>query len=254
VPGGSPDSVARVFRSGPPNGSPVAFQSRLFTETAIGGAEETPFTTPFPNVDPLDPLNNRIVLLTIDEIDATGRAYLQVRAIDGDRTQDLRIGEPARDAARFELEGNPLRSKIFTFFTNFRPGMLLFSPTPGEVLNPPGDRFTVTLRATDPDPDPANPRLSAAYSTMYFSIRARLYSNAESPGPEQGWQDPVRGNYLPEPGPYFPYTAPISLEIIVPGDTPPGPATLEIEIVDNSERRKGRIIRVRTPVYWRVGP
>ena len=252
--GGSPDSASRVFRSGPPNGSPVSFQARTFTETAIGGAEESPFTTPFPNVDPLDPLNNKIVLLTIDQINATGHSYLQVRAVDGDRTQDLRIGEVSRDALLFEQTGNLLRSKIFTFNANFRPGMLLFSPTPGEVLNPPGDRFTVTLRASDADPDPANPRLSAVFSTMYFSIRARLFSNADSPGPEQGWQDPVRGNYLPEPGPYFPYTPPISLDIVVPGDTPPGPATLEIEIVDNSRRDKGRIIRVQTPVYWRVGP
>ncbi len=255
VRGGSPDSVSRLYRSGPPNGSPVAFQARLVTQFANGGAEEPPFSTPFPNVDPLDPLVNRTVLFTLDQVDNTGKAYLQVRAVDGDRTSDNRIGDVTRDAALFEATGNVLRSKIFTFFTNFQPGMLLESPTPGTLLNPAGDRFTLTLRATDPDPDPANPRLGAGtYSTMYFAIRARIYGVNEQPGPEQGWQDPVRGNYLPQPGAFFPYTAPISLEIVVPGDLPPGPALLEIEVADNVERSKARIIRVVVPVYWRVGP
>ena len=55
-------------------------------------------------------------------------------------------------------------------------------------------------------------------------------------------------------GPVLPYTDPISMEIIVPGDLPTGPAVLEIEVVDNVERSKGRLIRVQVPVYWRVGP
>lgn len=257
VRGGSPDSVSRLYRSGPANGSPVAFQARVVTQFANGGAEEPPFSTPFPNVNPLDPLVNRTVLFTLDQVDNTGKAFMQVRAVDGDRTSDNRIGDATRDAARFEAEDpdNPLRSKIFTFFTNFQPGMLLESPTPGTLLNPAGDRFTLTLRATDQDPDPTNPRIgSGTYSTMYFGIRARIYAANDQPGPEQGWQDPVRGNYLPEPSVFFPYTAPISLEIVVPGDLPPGPALLEIEVADNVERSKARIIRVVVPVYWRVGP
>jgi hypothetical protein len=260
VRGGDPDSIPRLYRSGPANGSPVAFQARLVTVFAQGGAEEPPFSTPFPNLDVLDPLNNPVVLYTLDEIDGTGRAYLQMRAVDGDRTSDIRIGNVTGDAALFEQTGNPLRSKIFTFYTNFQPGMLLIQPLPGVVLNPAGDRFTVSLRATDPDPDPSNPRLGAGtYRTFYFSIRARIYSASENPGPEQGWQDPVRGTYLPEligseRGPNFPYTDPISLEIIVPGDLPTGASVLEIEVVDNVERTKGRIIRVQVPVYWRVGP
>ena len=258
--GGSPDSVARLYRTGPANGSPVAFQARLVTQFAQGGSEEPPFTTPFPNLDPLDPLVNRTVLFIVDEIDGTGRAYLQMRAVDGDRTSDIRIGDVVRDAADFDNTGNPLRSKIFTFYTNFQPGMQLLDPAPGTVLNPAGDRFNISLRATDPDPDPSNPRQGTApYEAFYFSIRARMYAAGDVPGPEQGWQDPVRGFYLPElsgstPGPNFPYTDPISLEIVVPGDFPTGAATLEIEVVDNVERSKGRIIRVQVPVYWRVGP
>ena len=254
VRGGSPDSIARVFQSGPANGSPVAFQARLVTALATGGEISPPFSTPFPNLDPLDPLNNRAILFTVDQINDTGRAYLQSRAVDGDRTSDIRIGDVTRDALAFELTGNPLRSKIFTVYTNFRPGMLLASPTPGTVLNPAGDRFNISLRATDPDPDPANPRQSGSYNTMYFVIRARIYSNGDIPGPEQGWQDPVRGYYLPEVGPFFPYTSPISLEVVVPGDMATGPATLEIEMVDNVDRSRGRIISVLVPVYWRVGP
>jgi hypothetical protein len=255
VRGGSPDSVTRLYRSGPANGSPVAFTARVVTLFANGGAEEPPFSTPFPNVDPLDPLVNRIVLFTLDQIDNTGRAYLQARAVDGDRTADIRIGDVTRDAAQFELTGNVLRSKIFTFYTNFNPGLLIESPTSGEVLNPAGDRFTITVRASDPDPDPANPRLGAGtYSAMYFAVRARFYSAADQPGPDQEWQDPVRGYYLPEIGPFFPYTAPISLEIVVPGELASGPAVLEIEVVDNVDRTKGRVIRVAMPVYWRVGP
>jgi len=253
VRGGSPDSLSRVYRSGPANGSAVAFQARLVTQFANGGAEEPPFSTAFPNVDPLDPLNNPTVLYTVDQIEATGKAYLQFRAVDGDRTSDIRIGDVGRDAAIFELTGNPLRSKIFTFFTNFRPGMLLLSPTPGTVLDPAGDRFNISIRASDQDPDPANPRLGGSpYNTMYFVVRARLYSNSASPGPEQGWQDPVRGYYLPEPGAFFPYTAPITLEVVAPSDLATGPATLEIEVVDNVDRSRGRIILVQVPVSWRV--
>jgi hypothetical protein len=51
VRGGSPDSVSRLYRSGPANGSPVAFQARVVTVFAQGGAEEPPFSTPFPNLD-----------------------------------------------------------------------------------------------------------------------------------------------------------------------------------------------------------
>ena len=253
VRGGSPDSVSRVYRSGPANGSPVAFQARLVTQFANGGAEEPPFTTPFPNLDPLDPLNNRTILYQVENIDQTGKGFLQMRAVDGDRTSDIRIGDVARDAAVFELTGNPLRSKIFTFFTNFRPGMLLISPTPGTVLDPAGGRFNISIRASDQDPDPSNPRQGGSpYATMYFIVRARLYSNSDSPGPEQGWQDPVRGFYLPEPGDFFPYTAPITLEVVAPPDLATGPATLEIEVVDNADRAKGRIISVQVPVSWRV--
>jgi hypothetical protein len=259
VRGGDPDSISRIYQSGPPNGSPVAFQARLVTVFAQGGAEEPPFSTPFPNVDPLDPLVNRTILYTNESIDGTGRAYLQVRAVDGDRTSDIRVGDVVRDAADFEATNNPLRSKIFTFYTNFNPGLIVESPASGTLLNPAGDRFNVSIRCMDPDPDPGNPRIGTSpYMTYYFSIRVRIYSASESPGPEQGWQDPVRGNYLPEPpgvpGSQFPYTAPISLEIVVPGDFPTGPAFVEFEVVDNSERTKGRIIRVAVPVYWRVGP
>jgi hypothetical protein len=260
VRGGDPDSASRLYRSGPPNGSPVAFVARVVTVFAQGGAEEPPFSTPFPNVDPLDPLVNRTVLFTEESVDGTGRGYLQVRAVDGDRTSDIRIGNVTQDVIDFERTGNPLRSKVFTFYTNFNPGLALIDPTPGVVINPAGDRFTVSVRATDPDPDPSNQRLgNGAYSSFYFSIRARLYQVGDIPGPEQGWQDPVLGYYLPElvggaPGPNFPYTAPINLEIVVPGDFPSGPAVLEIEVVDNVERTKGRIIRVQVPVYWRVGP
>ena len=252
VRGGSPDSASRVFQSGPANGSAVAFQARVVTQFANGGAEEPPFSTAFPNMDPLDVLSNRAVLFTVDAVDATGKAFMQMRAVDGDRTSDIRIGDVARDALEFELTGNPLRSKIFTYQTNFRPGMLLISPTPGTVLDPPGDRFTVKIRASDADPDPANPRQSADYRTMYFTVRARIYSNVDIPGPNLGWQDPVRGYYLPEPGEFFPYTSEISQEVVVPGDLPTGPATLEIEVVDNVDRAKGRIIVVQVPVSWRV--
>jgi hypothetical protein len=133
--------------------------------------------------------------------------------------------------------------------------MLLVSPTPGTVLDPAGDRFNISIRASDQDPDPANPRIGGSdYNSMYFIVRARLYSTSDIPGPEQGWQDPVRGYYLPEVGPFFPYTAPITLEVVAPTDLATGPATLEIEVVDNVDRAKGRIISIQVPVYWRVGP
>lgn len=256
VRGGDPDSASRLYRSGPANGSPVAFVGRVVTKFAGGGSEEPPFSTPFPNVDPLDPLVNRTVLFTVDEVDNSGRGYMQIRAVDGDRTSDIRIGDVVNDALFFEATNNPLRSKIFTFYSNFQPGMMLISPTPATILDPPADRFSISLRATDPDPDPTNPRVgSGVYLSMYFSIRARIHAANVTPGNEQGWQDPVLGYYQPEEGSgFFPYTAPISLELVVPSDLPTGPAVIDIEIVDNVERAKGRIIKVVVPVYWRVGP
>jgi hypothetical protein len=262
VRGGDPDSMSRIYQSGPANGSPVAFQARLVTVFSQGGSEEPPFSTPFPNVDPLDPLVNRTVLFTSEYVDGTGKSYLQFRAVDGDRVGDIRIGDVIRDAESFELTGNPLRSKIFTIYTNYQPGMMVESPAVGTVLNPAGDRFNISIRCMDPDPDPwvvSNPPIGGSpYVPYYFIIRARIYSASETPGPEQEWQDPLRGKYAPESptavGSQFPYTAPISLEIVVPGDLPTGPAIVEIEVVDNVERIKGRIIRVQVPVYWRVGP
>ena len=108
------------------------------------------------------------------------------------------------------------RAKIFTFICNYKPGLLIFSPIADEIVNPVGDRFDVILRASDADPDPENPRLgSSPYNTMYFAIRARVYRAGAQLGPEEGWQDPVRGNYLPEVGAYFPYTPEIKLDIAV---------------------------------------
>jgi hypothetical protein len=42
------------------------------------------------------------------------------------------------------------------------------------------------------------------------------------------------------------------LDIAVPNDLPVGASTLEIEVVDNSGRTKGRIIRVKVPFFWRA--
>jgi hypothetical protein len=253
VRGGSPDNPARLLQTGPPNGSPVAFQARIETQFANGGSEEPPFSTPFPNIDPLDPLNNSDVLFNVDQITGTGRAFVQMRAVDGDRVSDIRIGDIMREADSLAAHNDPLRSKIFTFQTNYNPGVQIFSPVADEVINPVGsDRFNVTLRTSDQDPDPANPRLSQVYMTMYFSIRARVYKAGVQVGPEENWQDPVRGNYLPEVGAFFPYTSPIVLDIAVPNDLPVGASTLEIEVVDNSDRPKGRIIRVKVPFFWRA--
>jgi len=247
IPGGSPDS-ARIFQSGPANGSPTGFQARIQYALANGGGLDNPFSTPFPNVDPFDALYNKSILYTVDQIDATGQGFLQFRAVDGDRASDLRIG----DARGTYLTLSPaLRSKVFRFVTNFSPELQVFSPSADSVLAPAGNSFVVSVRAYDPDPDPSLPRLSAAYETMYFSIRARVFSDSAQVGPEDGWQDPVRGNYLPDAAPFFPFTLPITLNVVVADDVPSGPAKLEIEVADNSDRLKGRVVRVQIPIFWR---
>ncbi len=256
VRGGSETSEYPVLRSGPQNGSPVAFQARLAIKPAAGGAIQPPFTTPFPNVDPLDPLNNNAILFQVERVEAAGDGYLQVRAVDGDRTSDIRIGDP--------LQTNPplstaLRSKLMIFPINFNPGLADISPAPNTVLDPPTNRISLSVRATDPDPDPANPRppgSNSSYAVMYLALRARIYNPLDPPTANQGWQDPVFNYYSPDvvtPGAY-PYSAPITLDLDVPLTLATGEAIIEIEVVDNLNRANARIVLVQVPVYWRVGP
>jgi hypothetical protein len=251
VGGGSPTDTARVYRTGPPNGSPVAFQARIVNKFASGGQDNPPFVTPFPNKNFLDPSNNPVVLY-MGQVSSTGRSYLQARAVDGDRTPDIRIGLPIAfvDGAG---DAHPLRNKVLTFFTNFRPGLLIFSPVANEVVNPPDNRFEILLRASDPDPDPANPRLSSQYLTMYFRFRARLRTAGDNLAPEEGWQDPFQGVFDPVPA-FFPYTQEVKLQIVVPNDFAPGAHTIEVEVADNTDRAQARIVNVEVPFYWRTGP
>ncbi len=254
--GGMPDNPSPVLRSGPLNGSPVAFQARVAYQTLTGGAILNPYTTPFPNIDVLDPFGNPVILFHVDRVEQVGTGFVQIKAVDGNRTADDRIGDPVRDTA---LLSEAMRSKILTFPANFRPGLMTLSPQANEIVNPPGDRFTVTVRATDPDPDPLNPRApgtNSAFTTMYFAIRARIYGPTEDPANEQGWQAPVLGFYSPDVQTVgvYPYTEPISLDLVAPPDLPSGLVYLEFEVTDNSNRGLARVIRVKVPIYWRVGP
>ncbi len=248
-------AVGRVFESGPPNGSPSTFRARVVAEFPNGSAEVPPLSTPFPNFDVLDPLRNEAILFVADQITNTGRGYLQALAVDGDRTGDTRTTEPIRDVLIWEAEGNDaLRSKILTFYANFQPGLLVFSPLPAEVVNPPANRVIVTVRVTDPDPDVAlAPIAGSPYRTMFLTVRARIYSPADVPPPGTGWQDPVQVRDVPQES-FYPYTQPITLEIIVPDDLSAGPVVLEIEVADNSERGQARIINVPISIFWRTGP
>lgn len=255
VRGGTPDNPFPVLRSGPLNGSPVAFQARVAYKTLTGGAIQNPFTTPFPNVDVLDPFGNPTVLFHVEAVEQVGTGFVQIKAVDGNRTADDRIGDPVNETAGLS---EAMRSKITTFPINFRPGLMTISPVAGEVVNPPGDRITVTVRAIDPDPAPTNPSApgNSSYVTMYFAIRARIYAQGEELAPEEGWQDPILGYHLPDlvtPG-FYPYSAPISLDLVVPPTLPAGPAILEYEVVDNSDRGLARVIRVPILIHWRVGP
>ena len=262
VRGGTPDNVFPVLRSGPLNGSPVAFQARLAFKSLTGGAIQQPFTTPFPNIDVLDPFGNPTILFHVERVEAVGTGYAQIRAVDGNRTSDGRIGDPILETDGVLSNGEltpAMRSKVLSFLINFQPGLMTLSPMPNEVVDPPSDRLNLMVRATDPDPDPENPPSgNSPFTTMYFAIRARIYGDTkeEEPGENVGWQDPVLGYYLPDvttPGVY-PYTAPISLELVVPSTLPTGPAFLEYEVADNANRGLARIIRVKIPIYWRVGP
>ncbi len=254
--GGTPTNEFPVLRSGPQNGSPVAFRALVSLEKATGGAVAGLVATPFPNFDPLDPLKNEAVLYQVERMEGAGRGFLLPRAVDGDRTVDSRISDPIRDEPNLSLA---LRSKLLVFPLNFNPGLAAISPAADSVLDPPTNRFTLSLRATDPDPDPLNPRPPGSdpgFAVMYLAIRARIYSADDPPTANQGWQDPVSNFYSPDTGPSgaFPYSSPITLELDVPLTLPPGPAIIEIEVVDNPSRTNGRLVLVQVPIYWRVGP
>ena len=255
VRGGTPDNPFPVLRSGPQNGSPVAFQARIAYLQVTGGAIQNPFTTPFPNVDVLDPFGNPVVLFHVERVEASGVGFVQIKAVDGNRTSDDRIGDPINEYNSLSPE---LKSKLLVFPVNFKPGLRTITPLENEVVNPPTNRITVTIRATDPDPDPTNPPAGTnpLYLAMYFAVRARIYPAGEQLAPEEGWQDPVLGYYSPDvvtPGAY-PYTAPITLDLAVAPEMPTGPAILEIEVSDNSDQDLRRVIRLPLRIYWRVGP
>src|SRR5688572_354867 len=255
VRGGTPDHPSPVLRSGPLNGSPVAFQARLAYQRVTGGAIQTPFTTPFPNIDVLDPFGNPVILFHVERVDVAGTGFVQIKSVDGNRTSDDRVGDPINEISQMT---EAMRSKVMTFPVNFKPGLMTISPVENEVVNPPGERITVTVRATDPDPDPTNPPsgTNPLYIPMYFAVRARVFQEGQEPGPEEGWQDPVLGYYSPDvvtPGAY-PYTTPITLDVVVPPTVPAGPAILEIEVADNNAQDLRRVIRVPVRFHWRVGP
>jgi hypothetical protein len=255
VRGGTPDHPSPVLRSGPLNGSPVAFQARFNLISVSGSPVQPSFSTPFPNVDVLDAFENKAILYQVERVES-GVALLQVKAVDGNRTSDDRIGDVFR--ADVELPpGDPLRSKYLKFPINFKPGLMTISPVANDVLDPPTDRITVVVRMTDPDPDPGNPRPpgQSPYNSMYLGVRARIYALGEEMLPDQGWQDPVLNFYYPDVDPaFFPYTLPVSLDLNVPGDLPAGPAILEYEVEDNPNEGQARRILVTVPFYWRVGP
>jgi hypothetical protein len=264
-----PESL--LFQNGPANGSPVAFQVKQFTRAVNGGGEDQPLTTPFPTAGILDPFYNPNINYSFREVRSAGTIYLFGRAVDGDRAVDGRIGTDlegiveAADAAcgcnspggcdvdGHDTEACRLGTKILVIPTNFNPGLLVASPQRDEVLDPPGNRFTVLMRATDPDPDPANGGSTALYRAMHFEIRGRIYPVGQEPGTEEGWQDPLSLNAVPDPA-FFPYTGPLQIELDVPTTLPQGPAILEIEVQDNADRARARIIHVKIPIYWRVGP
>ena len=273
-----PDSI--LFKAGPANGSPVGFQVKIFARAAGGGGQDLPFTTVFPNANFLDPFYNPSINFTFREVRSTGLTYLFGRAVDGDRAVDGRIGsnletvvlnaeracgcssagsDPAVsppvgcDFEGTDTEACRIRSKIIVIPTNFRPGMLLVSPQAEEVLNPAGNRVSVIVRCTDPDPDPTNPG-GAQYRGMFFAIRGRIYPAGTTPGGDEGWQDPLRANgEVPDPA-FVPYTRPLQIDLDVPPTFPDGPAIIEIEVQDNATRSLARVINVPVHVYWRVGP
>jgi hypothetical protein len=245
-----------VLRSGPQNGSPSTFQTRLDIEGASGSGQTGTYGVAFPNFKVDDTYVNEQILYR-ETVNMGGMYYLGARAVDGNLTADLRVRNPVTDSQ----SPTTLRSKVLTFPVNFNPGLIMVDPLPGALVNPPvgTDRMTVSIRVTDPDPDPINPRptgTNSPYATMYFAIRARVYQVGAEPADNEGWQDPVLGYHLADtttPG-AFPYTAPIVLQLDVPPTMPPGPAILEIEVVDNIIRTNARTIRVPIPFNWRVGP
>lgn len=276
VPRGNVNAVApesTLFKVQPANGSPVAFQAKVFTRTPRGGGEDQPFTTPFPNANVLDPFFNPSINFAFREVRSTGLMYLFGRSVDGDRAVDGRISsqvEAVVDAGNIacdcdkngqncDFEGNDtercrLRTKIIVIPTNFNPGLLIVSPLANEVLNPAGNRISIIVRATDPDPDPANPGGSQQYRPMFFALRARIYAADDELSDEEGWQDPLRANAeVPDPA-FVPYTRPLQLELDVPTTLPDGLAIIEIEVQDNTDRTRARIIRAPIQIYWRVGP
>ena len=259
VPGGSPSDPERIFRTSGPNGSPVTFQARIEDEYANGGRNAGPFSTPFPNKDPRDPFNNN-TRFYVGSAGGTGRTFVYGRAVDGDRTNDGRIGDAILYTLAYDDGGTPfggraLRSRILTFYSNYAPYLEIPSPPADSVIDPPGNTINVVVRGADPDPDPADALLQIVngYRQMFLAFRVRVRTAGDSPGPNDGWQDPLAVRTAPTLT-HFPFSQDYTLQLAIPSGLATGLHQIEVELVDNPERTRARIVTGKVPFYWRVGP
>jgi hypothetical protein len=105
-----------------------------------------------------------------------------------------------RDTERFDITNDPLRSKIFTFYTNFKPGIELLDPAPGNVLKPGGRPLHPVAARDRPGPGIRPIRAGRAVPRLLLRHPCPDLLGVRQSGSEQGWQDPVRGFYVPVVG------------------------------------------------------
>jgi hypothetical protein len=261
------DTLQPSFPGGPvltpstaPNGSPIGFRSNvsnfLYPSGPLATAAQSQL---YPFFDPNDVFNNQRIG-TYHAMRSAGKAYVLVRAEDGDGARDNRVNN-AR--AIYENPANAyeqsLKSLVMSFQVGFPPVLTthLTNGQPNPVFRPSVtavDTFTsrtwdLRLPADDRDPFVSGSASGGPSGTKTLRVRLTVTGTDTTGAPL------VYSEVLPSGAPAY-YINQSDINLLVPCHLGTGPATLTIELCDcavcvGSFAGEGRCMTRDIAVYYR---
>jgi hypothetical protein len=197
---------------GPPNGSPVAFRSKIATFLDPNGPLTiVSFSNPYPVFDPISNFREPHTA-SYNSMIQSGRAFAWVRAVDGHNDEDETIGSGSQIVRCADLgldcaaapggvvgaKERALRHKVISFYINKAPELLFtqsgFSPHPGDSLLTRNPRFNLLADDRDPfnypPPAPGGPSTS---KVLRWTIKIR---GIGPDGESFTWIPPGGGQYF----------------------------------------------------------
>jgi hypothetical protein len=250
-PGGT--GPGRVGVPSGPNGSPIAFDYRVYNEYPNGSLIRPNFSRPYPNFDAASPFYSPEIHY-ISTFIVSGTSYAQTRAWDGNAVgtnsgKDRRIGDPADYVKKYEAGTLPpgqaaLRPLITRFFVNYKPyflpGITAFTPDPDTLVL--DQNFTARLYMVDPD------SVTQVGQRALFRVRVRILPPGSA---ATDWAPP--SGFAMRSGEQLPF--------VIPASIPVGRNDFEFELSDQPQDSRGqsnpadsRTITYLIPFYWQVKP